>query len=375
MKIVIAPDSYKDSLEATDVSEIIAQAIHDVEPSIRTVLKPMADGGEGTLNSLFHRGNIEKIDVFVTGARGEKINTYYGISDDHIAFIEMALIAGLEQVPFSDRNPYITTSYGLGEVMEDAYRRGCRQFVIGIGGSATNDGGLGMLQALGMKAYDINGEEVSVFGKDLSNIHTVDVTALKKWQSEVEIKVASDVNNPLCGKRGATYVYGPQKGLFYSNLEQFDQAMDRYGGILETAFQNNFKNQEGAGAAGGIGFALLCLHAKLKSGAKLIAQMIELEQELEDATFVITGEGKTDEQTLYGKAPSYVATLAKQYNVPTVLFSGSIKSNHEKLQDQFAGCFSIVNGPLSLEESMSQAETLLYEQTKQIMSLILTFYK
>lgn len=375
MKIVIAPDSYKDSLEATAVSEIIAQAIHDVEPSIRTVLKPMADGGEGTLNSLFHMGNIEKIDVYVTGARGEKINTYYGISDDHIAFIEMALIAGLEQVPSSERNPYITTSYGLGEVMEDAYRRGCRQFVIGIGGSATNDGGLGMLQALGMKAYDMNGEAVSVFGKDISNIHTVDVTALIKWQSEVEIKVASDVNNPLCGKRGATYVYGPQKGLFSSNLEQFDQAMDRYGSILETAFQNNCKNQEGAGAAGGIGFALLCLHAKLKSGANLIAQMIELEQELEDATFVITGEGKTDEQTLYGKAPSYVATLAKQYNVPTVLFSGAIKSNHEKLQDQFAGCFSIVNGPLSLEESMSQAETLLYEQTKQIMSLILTFYK
>ncbi|MEJ8776729.1 glycerate kinase [Pseudogracilibacillus sp. ICA-222130] len=374
MKIVIAPDSYKDSLEATNVSEIIAQAIHDVEPSIRTVLKPMADGGEGTLNSLFHRGNMEKIYVYVTGARGEKINTYYGISDDHIAFIEMALIAGLEQISLSERNPYNTTSYGLGEVMEDAYRRGCRQFVIGIGGSATNDGGLGMLQALGMKAFNNIGEEVSIFGKDISDIHTVDVTALNKWQTEVEIKVASDVNNPLCGKQGATYVYGPQKGLPSSNLAQFDQAMDRYGTILENAFQNNLKKQEGAGAAGGIGFALLCLHAKLKSGAKLIAQMIELEQELEDTTFVITGEGKTDEQTLYGKAPSYVATLAKQYNVPTVLLSGSI-SKHEKLSDQFAGCFSIVNGPLSLEECMNQAETLLYEQTKQIMSLILSFYK
>lgn len=370
MNIVVAPDSYKGSLSSLQVSEIMKKAILGINKEINVTMKPMADGGEGTLDSLLVSSRGESIPILCTGPLGGKKHTKYAIVDGKTAIIECATIAGLVQVPANRRNPDLTTSYGIGEVMIDALNRGCSSFVIGLGGSATNDGGLGMLLALGMKVWDEYGTAVGPFGKDVHNVKEVSFADIDFRLNTADIKVACDVDNPLCGKNGATITYGPQKGATVKQIQGYDKALDHYGDAIESVLGKSLKEYPGSGAAGGLGFALLSIGANLVSGAKLLAEAMNLEETIEKADLVIAGEGQSDEQTLYGKAPGYVAELANKHHVPVVLISGSLDGDLDKLREQFTGCFSIINKPLSLEKCMEEAENLLYEQTKQVIHLM-----
>lgn len=369
-KVVIAPDSFKDSLSATRAADIMRGAIVSVLPDCEVITKPMADGGEGTLDALLESSSGVRISTSCTGPLGNKIKTSYGIVGGETAVIECATIAGLAQVPADQRDPDLTTSFGVGEVMLDALENGCTSFILGLGGSATNDGGLGMLQALGLKAWNKNGYEVDGFGRDLLKIDMVSFAELDARLQSAQIQVACDVDNPLCGPRGASVIYGPQKGATSEQVKQYDQALGNLAGSVEKELEQSFREIAGAGAAGGIGFALLAIGADLVSGAKLIADAAGLEQSIKHANLVITGEGQSDEQTLYGKAPGYIAMLAQNHGVPIVLISGSLAGDLDLLRAQFAGCFSIVNRPLSLEACIENAEDLLFEQTKSVIHFL-----
>ena len=370
MNIVIAPDSFKGSLTSIQASRIIEASILDINNDYKVMIKPMADGGEGTLQALLTAIQGEIIPVTCTGPLGQRINTTYAIVKSHTAIIEYASIAGLIQVPLDQRNPDFTTSFGIGEVMIDALNKGCTSFIIGLGGSATNDGGLGMLQALGMQTQ--NESEDCLFGKDLHNITKVDFSKIDPRLADIDIKIACDVDNPLCGSNGASAVYGSQKGATKQQIQQYDISLDKYSDLVEAEVNQSIKEYPGAGAAGGLGFAFLAIQADLISGAELLADAMNLEDAIQNADFVITGEGQSDAQTLYGKAPSYIASLAAKHNVPTVLISGSLQ-DVDQLSKRFAGCFSIINRPLTLGECMKQADSLLYEQTKQIIQFMEQF--
>ncbi|GCD84071.1 glycerate kinase [Parageobacillus thermoglucosidasius] len=370
MNIVVAPDSFKGSLTSPQAANIVKQAILDLHYGDTVITKPMADGGEGTVDALLASSTGDRIEVTCTGPLGSKIKTYYAILQNNTAVIEVANIAGLVQVPPSQRNPDVTTTFGLGEVMKDALDKGCKSFIIGLGGSATNDGGLGFLQALGMKAWDKEGKEAGIFGKDLLEVNQVSFDRLDPRLKHITIKVACDVDNPLCGEKGASAVYGPQKGASSKQIPIYDEALARFAALIEKQQGKALHNVKGAGAAGGLGFAFLALGAKLISGAELVAEASNLKEAIKQADLVITGEGQSDEQTLYGKAPGYIADLAQTYGVPTILISGSLAGNLDVLRSKFHGCFSIITQPLTMEECMDQAKTLLYNQTKQVMHLI-----
>lgn len=368
MNIVLSPDSYKGSLTSIEAAQIMKKAIKEINSQTNVVMKPMADGGEGTLEALLTSTKGKRISISCSGALGNTITTSYAIINGNTAIIEGAKIAGLPQVPLSGRNPDYTTTYGIGEVIIDAMNNNCTSFIIGIGGSATNDGGLGMLLALGMKAYDKMGNSIGPYGKDLLLLSEVDFTKLDSRLKEVTLNVACDVDNPLCGEKGATYVYGPQKGATKEQLKQYNNALRYFGSRIENLQKKSITNVPGSGAAGGLGFAFLAINANLTSGAHLVAEEIQLENAVKEADLVITGEGQTDEQTIeYGKTADYVARLSQNYEVPALLLSGSLQGNQNRLREKFAGCFSILSSPLLLEESMNQAGELLYEQTKNVM--------
>ncbi|RPF53203.1 glycerate kinase [Aquisalibacillus elongatus] len=368
MKITISPDSFKGSLSAKQAADIIAEAGYDVFGEIEIDQKPMADGGEGTVDALIFSTDGKRFHKEVKGPLGEQVEAYYGVhGSEQTAFVEVGNTAGLVQVPENKRNPFHTTSYGLGEIILEVVDQGYREIIIGLGGSATNDGGLGMLTALGAKFFDDSGVEVGVYGEDLLNVSQVDLSGLDERLFDIELKVASDVNNPLCGPNGASAVFGPQKGATVQQIKELDQAIGSYGSLVNEPI----KDHPGAGAAGGLGFALLALGASLESGAELVGQTMGLEDTIKNSDFVVTGEGQSDHQTLYGKAPSYVAQLAKQYDKPVVLLSGAIDDPQLKLLDYFTSVFSIVNQPMTLQKAMNQVEQLLYNQSYQIFQ----FYK
>ncbi|RYG73759.1 glycerate kinase [Lentibacillus lipolyticus] len=369
MKIVVAPDSFKGSLTSIHAANMMKSAIETMDDTMSVYMKPMADGGEGTLEALLAATGGKRVPVTCTGPLGEKINTSYAIVDSDHAIIECASIAGLVQVPTDKRNPDMTTTFGIGEVILDALDRGCSSFTLGLGGSATNDGGLGMLKALGMKTWDRHGNEAGPFGKDVTHVSRVRLTDIDPRLAETTIKVACDVDNPLCGERGATRVYGPQKGATAEQMEQYDAALNAYGSILESVLDQPLKDTPGAGAAGGLGFALLAIGGNLVSGATLLGATMNMEASIKDADLVLTGEGQSDEQTLYGKAPGHIASLGNKHRTPVILISGSLDGDLDALREEFAGCLSIVNKPMSLETCMEKADKLLYEQTKQVIHL------
>ena len=370
MKIVLAPDSFKGSLTAKEATDLMKSAIHDVNRGIQIVKKPMADGGEGTIHALLEAMDGDTIPVTCTGPLGKRIETEYGIIDSKTAVIECANIAGLLQVPREQRNPDMTTSYGIGEVIIDALDKGYESFIVGLGGSATNDGGLGMLLALGMKAFDQDGLEVGKFGKDLDHIHSVSFSDLDPRLAHVDIKIASDVNNPLYGSLGASRVFGPQKGATAEQVTCYDKHLKKFGTLVERILKKPLADIPGAGAAGGLGFAFLAIGATLESGAALLADAMDMDEAIASADLVITGEGQSDEQTLYGKAPGHIASIAASYNVPVILISGSIEGDIDLLSRHFAGYFSIVNKPLPLEACMKEADRLLYEKTNMVIHMI-----
>jgi glycerate 2-kinase len=369
MRIIIAPDSFKECLSAKEVAIKIREGLEVELPGAKFDVFPMADGGEGTMDALVYSTNGRKVELSTTGPSGEKTNSCYGVlGDEQTLIIEAASVAGLQMVV--EKNPLITTSYGLGEQINHALDAGYRKFIFGLGGSATNDGGIGMLQALGGVFLDKKGEMVPPNGGGLELIHTIDLSGINPLLSECDLIVASDVDNVLCGPTGASHVFGPQKGAKQEDVTRLDLGLNLYADLIEMTLGLSLQNVPGAGAAGGLGFAFLVLGAKIQSGAKIVAEAIGLERQIKSADWVITGEGQSDYQSLYGKVPVYVAKIAQQYNTNSLLISGSLGSGYEQLYDYFISCQSITNGPISLQDAIKNAEQLLINRSRDLARLI-----
>ena len=326
MKVVVAIDSLKGSLSSLEAGSAISEGIHRALKDAEVIVRPLADGGEGTVEALAlgMNGRIEKIKV--TGPLGDPVEAVYGIIDEtHTAIIEMSAAAGITLISEQERNPLDTTTYGVGEMIKDAIRKGCRHFIVGIGGSATNDGGIGMLQALGFGFLDVNGNQVGFGAKGLKDIEKITDEAVLPELKECYFKVACDVSNTLCGDQGCSAIFGPQKGATPSMIMQMDKWLADYAGLTQKKYPKANMNQAGTGAAGGLGFAFLSyMNASLESGIKIILDETKLESYVREADMVITGEGRLDGQTVMGKAPIGVANIAKKYGKTVIAFSGCV---------------------------------------------------
>ena len=355
MKVVIAIDSLKGSLSSMEAGTAIKDGILAAKPDAEVIVKPLADGGEGTTDALIEGMNGERIDLTVTGPMHTPVDAYYGyLKDTNTAVMEMASAAGITLVPDSEKNPLLATSYGVGEIINDAIQRGCRNFIIGIGGSVTNDGGIGMLKALGVRFLDENGEDAGEGGQALAKVARIDVSGINPLLKECHIQVACDVNNPLCGENGSTYVYGPQKGVTEDMKKTLDEAMAHFARVTSESLENDYMNIPGAGAAGGLGFAFLAyVGATLTPGIELILDAVGLEDELSGADVVVTGEGRLDFQTAMGKAPVGVAKLAKKYNARVVAFAGSVTKEATACNKEgIDAFFPILRGVCTLADAM-----------------------
>ena len=355
MKVVVAVDSFKGSMTSMEAARAVRDGILAADPKTYIVIKPLADGGEGTTDALIEGMHGEKVKITVTGPYGEKIDSYYGyLPEKKTAVIEMAAAAG---ITLSDkRGPMQATTYGVGEMISDAIDRGCRNIIMGIGGSATTDGGIGMMKALGIQFLDENGNDVGEGAQALFRVRKIQKEGVHPFLSKVRFQIACDVTNPLCGSQGAVYVFGPQKGVTEEIKAMLDEAMNRYAAVVESTLGIRCRDIPGAGAAGGLGFACLAfLNAVLTPGIDLVLNAVDLESELLDADIVVTGEGRLDEQTAMGKAPVGVAKRAKKYGAKVIAFAGSVTEgagacNKEGI-DAF---FPIVRGVTTLDEAMSK---------------------
>lgn len=355
MKVVIAIDSLKGSLSSMEAGMAIKDGILAAKPDAEVIVKPLADGGEGTTDALIEGMNGERIDLTVTGPMHTPVDAYYGyLKDTNTAVMEMASAAGITLVPDSEKNPLLATSYGVGEMINDAIQRGCRNFIIGIGGSVTNDGGIGMLKALGVRFPDENGKDAGEGGQALAKVARIDVSGMNPLLKECHIQVACDVNNPLCGENGSTYVYGPQKGVTEDMKKTLDEAMAHFARVTSETLENDYLNTPGAGAAGGLGYAFLAYTgAALTPGIELILDAVGLEEELSGADVVVTGEGRLDFQTAMGKAPVGVARLAKKYNAKVIAFAGSVTKEATACNKEgIDAFFPILRGVCTLAEAM-----------------------
>lgn len=375
MKIVISIDSLKGSLTSIEAANAIKKGILSVDNKSDVVIIPLADGGEGTVEALVQGMNGEEKVISVTGPINEKVNATYGIlKETNTAIIEMAQASGLPLVPAELRNPLNTTTYGVGEIIKEAIEKGCRNFIVGIGGSATNDCGVGMLQALGFEFYDENDNLVGLGGKVLNQIKRIKTDNKLKELDECNFKIACDVNNPLYGENGAAYIYGPQKGATKDIVKELDKGLKNFAEVVKKDLGKDIAHIEGAGAAGGLGFGFLgFLNSKLESGIKIILDEIKLEEVVKDADIVITGEGRLDNQTAMGKAPIGVAKLAKKHGAKVIAIAGcttpdAVKCNEEGID----AYFSIVNKAMTIDEAMKKenATQNMIETTIQIFNLI-----
>lgn len=355
MKVVIAIDSLKGSLSSMEAGMAIKDGVLAAKPDAEVIVKPLADGGEGTTDALIEGMNGERIDLTVTGPMHTPVDAYYGyLKDTNTAVMEMASAAGITLVPDSEKNPLLATSYGVGEMINDAIQRGCRNFIIGIGGSVTNDGGIGMLKALGVRFLDESGEDAGEGGQALAKVARIDVSGMNPLLKECHIQVACDVNNPLCGENGSTYVYGPQKGVTEDMKKTLDEAMAHFARVTSETLENDYMNTPGAGAAGGLGYAFLAYTgAALTPGIELILDAVGLEEELSGADVVVTGEGRLDFQTAMGKAPVGVARLAKKYNAKVIAFAGSVTKEATACNKEgIDAFFPILRSVCTLAEAM-----------------------
>ncbi len=362
MKILIAPDSFKESLKASDVAHYIEKGIRRAMPDAECLLSPLADGGEGTVDALVNAtgGNILKVPVKDPLMRN--INSFFGIlGDGRTAVIEMAAASGLELLNEEERDPWITSTYGTGQLIRAALDAGVHRIIIGIGGSATNDGGAGMARALGVKLLDMEGNETGPGGGQAGAIETIDCSGLDKRLPEVAFMVASDVQNPLCGENGASYIYGPQKGASGEMVKKLDSNLRHFGEKMEAVFEKELLEMPGAGAAGGLGAGLVAfLDARIQPGFEIIRELTGLEDKVREADLVITGEGKLDEQTKFGKTPHGVALLSKKYEKPVIAIAGTLGKHYEELYDHgFDALFSITDSPMTLKMAMNDAGRLV----------------
>lgn len=374
MKVVVAIDSLKGSLSSMEAGDAIAEGVHRADAGAEVVVRPLADGGEGTVEALVAGMNGRMQAVMVTGPLGTPVRCEYGVMEEtKTAVIEMSGAAGITLVPVEKRNPLETTTFGVGEVIKDAIARGCRRFIVGIGGSATNDGGVGMLQALGFGFLDQDGNTIPFGAKGLEHMETITDANVIPELTECEFKIACDVNNPLCGETGASAVYGPQKGASPSMIQQMDKWLAHYAAVTRQKFQKADSQSEGAGAAGGLGFAFASFtNAVLESGIHIILEETRLAQYIKDADIVVTGEGQLDFQTAMGKAPIGVARLAKQYEKPVVAFAGSVTKEAGACNTNgIDAFFPILRRISTLEDAMEkeQAKENLLDTAEQVFRL------
>ncbi|WP_437889919.1 glycerate 2-kinase [Phytobacter sp. V91] len=369
MKIVIAPDSYKESLSATEVAQAIEKGFREIFPDAQYVSVPVADGGEGTVEAMIAATKGTSHTASVTGPLGEEVNASWGMSGDgKTAFIEMAAASGLALVPPELRNPLITTSRGTGELILHALEHGAKNIIIGIGGSATNDGGAGMVQALGAKLCDANGVEIGNGGGSLMSLNAIDISGLDPRLSDCTIRVACDVTNPLTGEQGASRIFGPQKGATEALIVELDRNLGHYADVIKKSLNVDVKNVPGSGAAGGMGAALMAfLGAELRSGIEIVTQALNLEEHIHDCTLVVTGEGRIDSQSIHGKVPVGVANVAKKYHKPVIGIAGSLTRDVGVVhQYGIDAVFSVLTSIGTLEEAFRGAFDNIYRASRNI---------
>lgn len=375
MNITIAIDSFKGSLSSMEAGQAVAEGIRRVMPSAEIRIRPLADGGEGTTEALTAGLGGELKSLTVTGPLGRPVTASYGlIRERKMAVLEMASAAGLTLISQEERNPLEATTYGVGEMIRDAIGEGCRHFLVGIGGSATNDGGTGMLSALGFQFLDSEGHPIPLGAKGLENLARISAENARPELSQCSFHIACDVTNPLCGENGCSAVYGPQKGADPEMIRQMDHWMERYGDLAARTFPAADKEAPGAGAAGGLGFAFLTfLNGSLESGVGMVLKEINLKDDIRDADLVITGEGRLDAQTVMGKAPIGVAHLAKEYGKPVIAFSGAV-TREAGLCNQHGidAFFPIMRGVVSLQEALDPGEARINaaDTAEQVFRLI-----
>lgn len=374
MKVVVAIDSLKGSLNSLEAGNAIKQGIKRVYQDAKIIVKPLADGGEGTVEALVSGMNGKIETVVATGPLGDKIESSYGIiPEKRLAIMEMASIAGITLLSLKQRNPLYTTTYGLGEMIKDAISKGCNNFIIGIGGSATNDGGIGMLQALGFDLLDKDGNQVPLGARGLKDLVKIDDKNVLPELKKCQFKIACDVTNVLCGENGCSVVFGPQKGATSQMIKDMDQWLYNFANLAKKKYPHSDALVPGTGAAGGLGFAFLTfVKATLESGIDIILETIDLKSDFKDADVVVTGEGCLDRQSAMGKAPVGVAKMAKLYNKPVIAFAGSV-TKEAKLcnQEGIDAYFPIIRNITTLQEAMAKenAKNNLTDTVEQVFRL------
>lgn len=373
-RIIVAPDSFKESLDAAAVAKHIALGLKRVFPGAEVIETPLSDGGEGLVNTLVAATGGRVVFEDVTGPLGERVNAAYGVlGNGETAVIEMAAASGLALVPAIRRNPMKTTTYGTGQLMVSALHSGCRRLIVGIGGSATSDGGAGMAQALGVGLLDAEGRDIVTGAEGLLDIDGIDMTGLHRNVRNTEILVACDVDNPFCGPEGAAYVYGPQKGSPPEMLPVLDRALERLALIIKRDLGVEIRNLPGAGAAGGLGGGLTAFAGgSIRPGIDLVLDAVKFEEILAPgADLVITGEGEINGQSIHGKVPVGVARLAKKHNLPVLALVGSIGPGAEKsFKEGIDAIMSIIPGPMSLDEAIRRTSGLLEDAAERAARMI-----
>jgi len=372
MKILVAPDSFKSSLFASQVAVAMEEGIRAVLPQVQVTRLPLSDGGEGLVDALVSASGGEFVTEEVTDPLGRPVSSYWGLmGDKKTAVIEMAAASGLPLLDENERNPMVTTTYGTGQLIKAALDRGCRKLIIGIGGSATNDGGGGMAQALGASLVDEEGRELPFGGGYLHKLRKIDLSRMDSRLKNTRIRVACDVNNPLTGSQGASSVYGPQKGATPDMVEKLDRALKYYAQVIYRDLGIDVENVPGSGAAGGLGAGLMAfLNGELTPGIELVMEAVGLEKELKNCSLILTGEGELDAQSIYGKVPVGVARAAKKENVPVVVLAGSVAEDLGIMhREGITACFSIINKPMNLENAMEKTADLVKTAAEEVIRL------
>ena len=371
MKIVIAPDSFKESLSAPEVAAALARGAKRAAPEAHIICVPMADGGEGTVQAVLGATQGERRSNWVQNALGQPIQAQWALLPDQTAVIEMACAAGLEHIASSQRDVLRATTFGVGELIQHALDAGARHIVLGLGGSATNDAGAGMLSALGLRLLDAQHTPLAAGGAALAALSSIDASKFDSRLKETKITIASDVNNPLCGPLGASAIFGPQKGASSEQVQMLDAALGHFADVCAQHLRHDRRNAAGSGAAGGVGFAAHAwVQSTFRPGAEVIAEIGGLEQAVQGAAFVITGEGRMDAQTLLGKTPMGVAQIAQRAGVPTIAIAGSLGAGYQGLyRVGIDAAFSLVSGPMSLAQACENVASLLEDRAEDVVRL------
>lgn len=373
MKIIIAPDSFKESLPAHEVATAIAQGVRQAAPSACIHCVPMADGGEGTVLAIAQSTHCKLMQSTVQNAMGQPVTATWTMTNNETAIIEMASAAGLEQIQPQNRNILRSNTFGVGQLILEALNKKARHIILGLGGSATNDGGAGMLAALGIQFKDKNNALLEPVPEALSRLEKIDLSGLEPRLAQTAFTLASDVSNPLCGSHGAAAIFGPQKGATPEQARLLDQIMANYADITAITLGRDRRHEQGAGAAGGLGFAgLSFLNARFRPGVEIVAEFAGLADLIENADLIITGEGKLDDQTLQGKALAGIAALAQMHQVPMIVIAGTLGSNYQALYSQgMTAAFSLCNGPITLQDAMQHTSSLLQDRSRDIMRVFM----